>query len=162
MLAAGGGRGHVFISSVSLLSFSFSLSRLHVYSISPLSLMPLFSLSLGDDTKWSTRVDVSFFNNTNWSESIMSAQAWRYVFWCGSFYLGSMQAFKEALLSLLFRTFFLYSQFSLLFFLKISLLFSQKMFEVTKNCNFFSGLTLLTWSMLLLFWNIYFGISFPW
>ena len=54
----------------------------------------------------------------------------------------SMQAFKRALLFLLFLlfpTFFLCSYFSLLFSENalLSLLFSPKVFEVTKNCNFF-------------------------
>ena len=54
----------------------------------------------------------------------------------------TVQAFKRALLFLLFLlfpTFFLCSYFSLLFSENalLSLLFSPKMFEVTKNCNCF-------------------------
>ena len=53
-----------------------------------------------------------------------------------------IQAFKRALLFLLFLlfpTFILCSYFFLLFSEKalLSLLFSPKMFELTKNCNFF-------------------------
>ena len=62
----------------------------------------------------------------------------------------SLSAFriKRALLFLLFLLFpslFLCSFFSLLFSENtlLSLLFSQKMFEVTKNCNFFSSLASL-------------------
>ena len=52
-----------------------------------------------------------------------------------------LQAFKQALLFLLFLLFptFLCSDFSLFFSENalLSLLFSPKIFEVTKNCNFF-------------------------
>ena len=53
------GRGGMINSSVSSLSFIFFI--LHCPSLSSplLSLLSLFSLSLGDDAKWPTRVDVS-------------------------------------------------------------------------------------------------------
>ena len=50
-----GSRGNVFISSVSSLSFLY----LFYY------LFYLFSLSLGDDTKWPTRVDMLLNPNTS-------------------------------------------------------------------------------------------------
>ena len=53
ILVAGKGRGNVFISSVSSLSFLF----LFLTCPSLSSLLFLFSLSLGDDTKWPTRVE---------------------------------------------------------------------------------------------------------
>ena len=65
ILVAGKGRGgNVFISSVS--SLSFLLFSLPCPSLSSflLSHLFLFSLSLGDDTKWHTRVDVSLNPNT--------------------------------------------------------------------------------------------------
>ena len=64
ILVTGKGEGNVFISSVSSLSFLFLF--LHSPSLSSplLSLLSLFSLSLGDDTKWPTRVDVSLNPNT--------------------------------------------------------------------------------------------------
>ena len=56
-----GSRGNVFISSTSILSFLF----LFLPCPSLLSLLLcLFSLSLCDDTKWPTRVDVSLNPNT--------------------------------------------------------------------------------------------------
>ena len=58
----GGGGGDVFISSVSSLSLLFFF--LPCSSLSSL-LLSLFSLSLGDDTKWPTRVDVSLNPNTH-------------------------------------------------------------------------------------------------
>ena len=54
-----GSRGNVFISSVSSLSFLFLFLPCPSLSFLLLSLLSLFSLSLGDDTKWPTRVDVS-------------------------------------------------------------------------------------------------------
>ena len=61
ILVAGEGRGgNVFISSVSLLSLLF----LFLPCPSLLSLLSLFFLSLRDDTKWSTRADVSLNPNT--------------------------------------------------------------------------------------------------
>ena len=56
--------GDVFIYSVSLLSFLFLFLPCPSLS-SPLpSLLSHFSLSLGDDTKWPTRVDVSLNPNS--------------------------------------------------------------------------------------------------
>ena len=51
MLAAGGGRGHVFISSVSLLSFSFSLSLLYMFIPSLHCLLCPFSPFLWEMTQ---------------------------------------------------------------------------------------------------------------
>ena len=59
-----GYRGNVFISSVSSLSFLFLFLPCSSLSSLRLSLLSLFSLSLGDDTKWPTRVDVSLNPNT--------------------------------------------------------------------------------------------------
>ena len=57
--------GNVFISSVSSLSFLFLFLPCPSLSSPPLlSLLSLFSLSLGDDTKWPSRVDVSLNPNT--------------------------------------------------------------------------------------------------
>ena len=57
-----GSWGHsVLLFSVSSLSFLFLFLPCRSLS-SPL--LPLFSLSLGDDTKWPTRVDVSLNPNT--------------------------------------------------------------------------------------------------
>ena len=58
------------MSSVSSLSFLFLF--LPCSSLSPLLLSPLslFSLSLGDDTKWPTRVDVSLNLNTSINASM--------------------------------------------------------------------------------------------
>ena len=61
ILLAGKIEGEFFISSVSSLSFLFLF--LPCSSLSSL-LLSLFSLSLGDDTKWPTRVDVSLNLNT--------------------------------------------------------------------------------------------------
>ena len=59
-----GGWGDVFISSVFSLSFIFLFLPCPSLSSPMLSLLSLFSFSLGDDTKWSTRVDVSLKPNT--------------------------------------------------------------------------------------------------
>ena len=56
-----GWRGDVFISSVSSFSFLFLFLPCPSLSSPPLS---LFSLSLGDNTKWPTRVDVWLNPNT--------------------------------------------------------------------------------------------------
>ena len=65
ILVAGKGRGgDVFISSVSSLSFLFLFLPCPSLSSLLLFLLSLFSLSLGDDTKWPTRVDVSLNPNT--------------------------------------------------------------------------------------------------
>ena len=55
---------NVFISSVSPLSFLFLFLPCPSLSSLLLSLLSPFSLSLGDDTKWPTRVDVSLNPNT--------------------------------------------------------------------------------------------------
>ena len=61
----GKGRGgNVFISSVSSLSFLYLFLPCPSLSSPLLSLLSLFSLSLGDDTKWPSRVDVSLNPNT--------------------------------------------------------------------------------------------------
>ena len=59
-----GERGNVFISSVSSLSFLFHFLPCPSLSSPLFSLLSLFSLSLGDDTKWPSRVDVSLNPNT--------------------------------------------------------------------------------------------------
>ena len=64
ILAAGKGRRGVFISSVSSLSFIFLFLPCPSFSSPLLSLLSLFSLSLGADTKCPTRVDVSLIPNT--------------------------------------------------------------------------------------------------
>ena len=67
ILVTGKGRGgyfYIFIFSVSSLSFLFLVLPCPTLSSLLLSLLSLFSLSLGDDTKWPTRVDVSFSPNT--------------------------------------------------------------------------------------------------
>ena len=62
IFAAGKGRGEMFLFLVSSLSFIFLFLPCPSLS-SPL--LSLFSLSLGDDRKWPTRVDVSLNPNTN-------------------------------------------------------------------------------------------------
>ena len=69
ILLAGKGRGDIFISSGSLLSFLFLFLPCPSYSSHPLSLLSLFSLPLGDDTKWSTRFGVSLNPQSNQSKS---------------------------------------------------------------------------------------------
>ena len=65
VLVAGKGRGGIFfISFVSSLSFLFLFLPCSSFSSLLLSLLSLFSLSLGDDTKWPTRVDMSLSPNT--------------------------------------------------------------------------------------------------
>ena len=54
--------GNVFISSVSSLSFLILFLPCPSLSSPLLSLLSLFSFSLGDDTKWSTRVDNMLLN----------------------------------------------------------------------------------------------------
>ena len=61
ILAAGKGRGGMFLFLLFLHCHSFSF-LLYPSLSSPL--LSLFSLSLGDDTKWPTRVDVSLNPNT--------------------------------------------------------------------------------------------------
>ena len=62
----GKGRGGMFISSVSSLSFLFFFLPCPSLSSPLLFLLSFFSLSLSlvDDTKWPTRVDVSLNTNT--------------------------------------------------------------------------------------------------
>ena len=69
ILLAGKGRGDIFISSGSLLSFLFLFLPCPSYSSHPLSLLSLFSLPLGDDTKWPTRFGVSLNPQSNQSKS---------------------------------------------------------------------------------------------
>ena len=65
ILVVGKGRGGMFfISSVSSLSFLFLFLPCPSLSSPLLSLLSLFSLSLGDDTKWPSRVDMSLNPNT--------------------------------------------------------------------------------------------------
>ena len=65
ILVAGKGRGgNVFISSFSSLSFLFLFLPCPSLSSLLRSLLSLFCLSLEDDTKWPTRVDVSLNPNT--------------------------------------------------------------------------------------------------
>ena len=65
ILVAGKGREVMFfISSVSSLSFLFLFLPCPSLSFLLLSLLSLFTLSLGDDTKWPTRVDVSLNPNS--------------------------------------------------------------------------------------------------
>ena len=70
ILVAGKGRGgNVFISSVSSLSFLVLFLPCPPLSSPLLSLLFPISLFLGDDTKWSTRVDLSLNSQHNQSES---------------------------------------------------------------------------------------------
>ena len=65
------GGANVFISSVSSLSFLFLFLPCPSLSSPLLSLLSLFSLSLGDNTKGPSRVDVSLNPNTinvKWTE----------------------------------------------------------------------------------------------
>ena len=64
ILVAGKGRGECFSSSVSSLSFLFLFLPIPSLSSTLLFLLSLFSLSLEDDTKWPTRVDMSLNPNT--------------------------------------------------------------------------------------------------
>ena len=71
ILAAGKGRGGMFLFLLSLHFHSFSFLPWPSFSSLPLSLLSLFSLSQGDDTKWPTRVYVSWNPNTiNYNLSI--------------------------------------------------------------------------------------------
>ena len=70
-------RGNVYISSVSLLSFFFLFRLCPTLSSPLLSLLSLFFLSLGDDTKWPTRVDLSCRKTPTQSiNQITSKQQW--------------------------------------------------------------------------------------
>ena len=62
--AAGKGRGGVFLFLLFLYVIHFYFSLVPSLSSPLLSLLSLFSLSLGDDTKRPTRVDMSFNPNT--------------------------------------------------------------------------------------------------
>ena len=55
---------NVFTSSVSSLLFIFLFLPYPSVSSSLLSFLPLFFVSLGQDTKWPARLDVSFNSNT--------------------------------------------------------------------------------------------------
>ena len=57
--------GEFFVSSVSSLSFLFLFLPCPSPSSPLLSLLSLYSLSLGDDTKWLTRVGMSLNKNSN-------------------------------------------------------------------------------------------------
>ena len=59
VLAAGKGRGGMFLFLLFLHFHSFSFLPCPFLSSPLLSLLSLFSLSMGDDTKWPTRVDMS-------------------------------------------------------------------------------------------------------
>ena len=79
ILTAGNGRGYVFIYSVSSLSFLFSFLPVPLFR----HLFYLFSLSVEDDTKWPTRVDVSLnhktINSAFWEEGnsdCLSSDCW--------------------------------------------------------------------------------------
>ena len=64
ILVAGKGRWGIFLFLLFLHFHSCSFLPCPSFSSSLLSLLSLFSLSLGDDTKWRTRVDVSLHPNT--------------------------------------------------------------------------------------------------
>ena len=69
ILVAGKGRGRIFfISSVSSVLFLLLFLPCSSLSSPLLSLLSLFSLSLGDDTKWPTRVDMLLNPNTTKSQ----------------------------------------------------------------------------------------------
>ena len=76
ILVAGKGRGECFISSVSSPSFLFLFLPCPSLSSPLLSLLSLFFLSLGDDTKWPTKVDVSLDPNTIkvWGDFLRASQ----------------------------------------------------------------------------------------
>ena len=77
ILVVGKGRGGMFLfASVSSLSFLFLFLPCPSLSSPLLSLLSLFSLSLGDDAKWPSRVDVSLNPNTIKSGSTLFAQAY--------------------------------------------------------------------------------------
>ena len=56
---------NLLVSTVSSLSFQFLFLPCPSFSSLLLSLLSLFTLSLGDITKWPTRVDLSLYPNTN-------------------------------------------------------------------------------------------------
>ena len=75
ILAAGKGRRWMFFFSVSLLSFIFLLLPCPFLSSPLLSLLILFFLALGEDTKWHTRIDVSL-NPSTINQSINQSIMW--------------------------------------------------------------------------------------
>ena len=64
VLAAGKGRGGMFLFLLFLHFHSFSFLPCPSLSSPILSLLSIFSLTLGDDTEWPTRVDVSLNPNS--------------------------------------------------------------------------------------------------
>ena len=74
-------RGNVFISSVSSLSFLFLFLPCPSLSSLLLSLLSLFSFSLGDDTKWPTRVDMSLNPNTIKKKKILVSNRIYFPVW---------------------------------------------------------------------------------
>ena len=79
-LVAGKGRGGIFfISSVSTLSFLFLFLPCPSLPSPLLSILSLFSLFLGDDTKWPTRVDVSLNPNSINNHKIFLWVPTRYI-----------------------------------------------------------------------------------
>ena len=74
ILVAGKGRGGMFLFLLFLHFHSCSSFFPVPLSSLRLSLLSLFSLSLGDDTKWPTRVDVSLNPNTIKSDEIQLYQ----------------------------------------------------------------------------------------
>ena len=89
--------GNVFISSVSSLSFMFIFLSYPSLSSPLLSLLSLFSLSLGDDTTCPTRVDVSLNPNTlndsslNHWELMISQVRWQMGIICVCFVFDLVQ-----------------------------------------------------------------------
>ena len=89
-LVAGKGRGRMFLfSSVSSLSFLFLFLPCPCFSSPLLSLLSLFSLSLGDDTKWPTRVDLSLKPNT--IKIHVNCILWREFAWDVSLFSGKRE-----------------------------------------------------------------------
>ena len=81
ILVAGKGRaGNIFISSVSL-SFLFIFLPCPSIPFPQLSLLSLFSLSLGDNTRWPTRVNVSLNATQSIKLSVFSIRFyWKFGF----------------------------------------------------------------------------------
>ena len=79
IVVASKGRGEMFYSFSFFTFFLFFFLPCPSLS-SPLSLLSLFSLSLGDDTKWPTRVDMSLNPNTINKKSV-SEGWWMSVVW---------------------------------------------------------------------------------
>ena len=84
ILEAGKGRRGMFyffsfFTFIPLSSLSLAFISSTISSISLLSLLSLFSLSLGDDTRWSTRIDVSLNPNTiNQSISVLDVSLFQH------------------------------------------------------------------------------------